>query len=324
MSIPFEKALRGSRAFALMSRDIKLGLSHAYMVISPDDDAVDSFFTLAAALIYCSNGNACMDCAPCRQVLHGNHADIAHFNINRTKIKVEDVSKGILADIDIKPLTDRKLYFVHRADLMLPAAQNKLLKTLEEPPEDVTIFLGVANESVMLETVRSRSHRIYLDAFDERTVYDELISGGLDERTAAIAAACSEGMLGKAKRIASDEEYLGLYDVALNLLRSLERSSDIVGLDAPLAQSKQLLPFLDVLSIVMRDMLVAKDDPDMLLSKHVAQDIIAISGGYSKQAIAKIILLINDLRKKLSLNVGAIAGIDSLLFSILEVKHKWQ
>lgn len=57
-------------------------------------------------------------------------------------------------------------------------AQNKLLKTLEEPPKDVTIFLGVANEASMLDTIKSRARAVAIDVFDEDVVYNALLSLG--------------------------------------------------------------------------------------------------------------------------------------------------
>lgn len=51
--ITFEKALRSSRAYGLIRNDFSSGLGHAYMVVSPDDEIVDEFFTLVAASVYC-------------------------------------------------------------------------------------------------------------------------------------------------------------------------------------------------------------------------------------------------------------------------------
>ena len=47
--ITFEKSLRASKAFSLISSDLKTGLGHAYMVVSPDDEIVDELFMLTAA-----------------------------------------------------------------------------------------------------------------------------------------------------------------------------------------------------------------------------------------------------------------------------------
>lgn len=321
--ITFEKSLRASKAFSLVESDLKVGLGHAYMVISPDDEIVDEFFMLTAASVYCHSHNACLDCAECKKVLHNNHPDIYHLYPVKDKIKVEDIEQ-LLDTVSVKPLSERKLYFIHRADLMNVQAQNKLLKTLEEPPSDVTIFLGVANESGMLDTIKSRARDIYMDLFDEDAVYDAMLLLGLDKEMSAIAAACSEGQLGKARKIAMSPKYADLYKSALYVLNNLSRSSDVVRVDGLIATEEDISGFLDVLSIILRDMLVAKQNKEMMLSKHVCEDIINLSGRYSTRALAEILQKVNAVRKKLSLNVSAIATIDDLLFSILEVRHKWQ
>ena len=321
--ITFEKSLRASKAFSLISSDLKTGLGHAYMVVSPDDEIVDELFMLTAASVYCASHDACLNCAECNKVLHNNHPDVFHLYPVKDKIKVEDI-EGLLDTVSVKSLSGRKLYFVHRADLMNVQAQNKLLKTLEEPPSDVTVFLGVANEAGVLDTIKSRTREIYVDVFDEDTVYDAMLALGIDSETCAIAAACSEGQLGKARKIAASPKYADLYKTALYVLENLSRSSDIVRVDGLIATEEDIQGFLDVFSIILRDMLVAKQNKEMMLSKHVGEDIINLSNRYSERAIAEIILKVNSVRKKLTLNVSAIATIDDLLFSILEVRHKWQ
>lgn len=61
-----------------------------------------------------------------------------------------------------KPIvSSKKVYVINDADLMTKEAQNCLLKTLEEPPEFVIIILVLANESKILNTVKSRCMRIF-------------------------------------------------------------------------------------------------------------------------------------------------------------------
>lgn len=319
----FENALKNSRAFKQIGSDLKSGLSHAYIIASGDDDVIDEFFTLIAAAIYCKKKHsACFDCPECRKVLHGNHEDVFHINEKRDKIKVEDVN-NMLSSVYIKSLSGRKLYFIHRADLMNVQAQNKLLKTFEEPPADVTFFLGVANESAMLDTVKSRARTVHLDIFDKEVIYSAMLALGCDEEMSAVASACSEGMLGKARKIATSPEYAEIYRSALNFMRGLNRSSDIVRFDGAIANSDNTGAFLDVLSIIVRDMMIIEDEPDMVLSKHVSGDIVTLAAKYSPLALAKILAVINDTRRQLSLNVSALSAIDNLLFAILEIRHKY-
>ncbi len=321
--ITFEKVLRASRAYGLIHNDFSSGLGHAYMVVSPDDEIVDEFFTLVAASVYCQNGNACLECSECRKVLHNNHPDIYHVFPTKDKIKVDDIEQ-MLDTVPVKPLSGHKIYFIHRADQMNAQAQNKLLKTLEEPPKDVTIFLGVANEASVLDTIKSRARVVAMDVFDEDVVYNALISLGIDENTCAVAAACSEGQLGKARKIALSPKYADLYKCAIYVLTNLARSSDVVRVDGIVTSESDLNGLLDVLSIILRDMLVCKKNQNLMLSKHLSSDIINLSGRYSERALAEILFKINTARRKLSLNVNATATVDDLLFSMLEAKHKWQ
>lgn len=321
--ITFEKALRDSRAYNLIHNDFSSGLGHAYMVVSPDDEIVDEFFTLVAASVYCTNHDACLACSECRKVLHNNHPDVYHVFPTKDKIKVDDVEQ-MLDTVSVKPLSGHKIYFVHRADQMNAQAQNKLLKTLEEPPKDVTIFLGVSNEASVLDTIKSRARTVAIDVFDEDVVYRALLSLGIDEPTCAIAAACSEGQLGKAHKIALSPKYADLYKCAIYLLTNLNRSSDVVKVDGIVASEQDLSGLLDVTSIILRDMLVCKQNQNLMLSKHLSADIINLSGRYSERALSEILFKINTARRKLSLNVNVMATVDDLLFSMLEAKHKWQ
>ncbi len=321
--ITFNKPLRNSRAYQLLRNDFGEGLGHAYMIVSADDEVVDEFFTLISASIFCEDHSACLQCTECSKVLHDNNPDIFHLYPTKDKIKVEDVS-SLLSQVSVKPLGEHKLYFVHRADLMNVQAQNKLLKTLEEPPKDVTIFLGVANEASMLDTIKSRARTVYIDIFDEQTIYDSLKNLGFDDELCAIACACSEGRLGNAKKIASSQEYADLYKSAVYLMSNLVKSTDIVRVDSLAITQKDMAGFLDILSIVIRDMLVAKSNESLVLSKHINNEIITLAGRYSERALAHILTKINDVRKKLSLNVNLSATIDDLLFTILEDRHKWQ
>lgn len=73
-------------------------------------------------------------------------------------ISVNDVRINICSDVSICPYGDgKKVYIVKNAERMNVAAQNALLKTLEEPPGYVSIFLLTKNKNVFLPTILSRA-----------------------------------------------------------------------------------------------------------------------------------------------------------------------
>lgn len=265
----------------------------------------------------------CLKCNECLKVLHGNHPDIVYLNAEGEKIKVGDV-KEFLSDLNVKAFSERKLYIVNRADLMSADAQNKMLKSLEEPPASVTFILGVKNEAFMLDTIKSRSRIIRMDLFDADTIYNSLVSSGCDEEKSRIAAACCEGMPGRAKDIAGSDEYAALYKTALDLLSGLKKSGDIAKFDSNRLMLDNFGDFLDVLTVVIRDVMLSAINESLVLSKMYLQQISALSSVYSADALAQIITLVSQTRKKLSLNISAQSALDSFLFSLLEVNFKWQ
>lgn len=322
--IEFQDALKKSRAYNLIKHDIDTGnLSHAYMVISPDVFAVQNLFRLIACAVYCKD--ACTTCPVCKKVLNGNHADVKFINEDGKKIKVEDVA-ALIEDTETKPFeSDNKLYFVNSADKMNPAAQNKLLKTLEEPQKAVSIFLGVGSESAILDTVKSRTKKITLDRFSADDIKAALISSGVAVGNATIAAACADGMLWRAKEIASNSAFSETFDRAIFILNNLKKSSDVASFLNDKTLDKDNLPvFLDALSIVLRDMIAAKTDKNLIMSKHKEWEIETLSKGFSLDALSNILYLVNEERKKLSFYVGSTGVVENLLLGILEVKYKCQ
>ena len=322
--IEFQDALKKSRAYNLIKHDIDTGnLSHAYMVISPDVFAVQNLFRLIACAVYCKD--ACTTCPVCKKVLNGNHADVKFINEDGKKIKVEDVA-ALIEDTETKPFeSDNKLYFVNSADKMNPAAQNKLLKTLEEPQKAVSIFLGVGSESAILDTVKSRTKKITLDRFSADDIHAALICSGGAVGNATIAAASADGMLWRAKEIASNSAFSETFDRAIFILNNLKKSSDVASFLNDKTLDKDNLPvFLDALSIVLRDMIAAKTDKNLIMSKHKEWEIETLSKGFSLDALSNILYLVNEERKKLSFYVGSTGVVENLLLGILEVKYKCQ
>lgn len=80
---------------------------------------------------------------------------------DKKEIIVEQVRNKIVNDVYVTPATgDYKVYIINDAQLLNVAAQNALLKTLEEPPKYVVIILIANNEKALLTTVLSRIKKV--------------------------------------------------------------------------------------------------------------------------------------------------------------------
>ena len=321
--IEFADALKSSRAYNLIKHDIDTGnLSHAYMVISPDTLALNNLFEIVACAVYCKD-DACLACTTCQRILHGNHADVKFINSDNKNLKVEDV-ESLIDDTGTRPFeSDHKLYFVFSADKMNAAAQNKLLKTLEEPQKTVTIVLGVSRESAMLDTVKSRTKKITLDRFSQEEISSALKEEGFPSDSAETAAACADGMLGRAKEIAEDKSFAENYAQTVNVFKNLKKSGDVASFLNEKVLDKERLPvFLDIASLIVRDMMAAKTDERLITNRRTAEEIKEMSQDYSLLALSNILYLINEERKKLNVYVSSVGVAENLLLGILEVKYK--
>lgn len=95
---------------------------------------------------------------------------------DKKEIIVEQVRNKIVNDVYIAPATGNyKVYVINDAHLLNTAAQNALLKTLEEPPKYVVIILITNNEKALLTTVLSRVKKVNFNKLSNSDIEAALI-----------------------------------------------------------------------------------------------------------------------------------------------------
>lgn len=118
---------------------------------------------LFAKMILCLNGedNYCGKCKSCLMFDDDNHSDYFEINKDSTEsIKIDEI-RNMQEKIIERPITSsKKVYIINNAENMTVEAQNCLLKTLEEPPEFITIILVANNENTILPTIKSRCTKV--------------------------------------------------------------------------------------------------------------------------------------------------------------------
>jgi hypothetical protein len=149
-------------------------LSHAYMVVGPEGPERDKMVQQLAAAMVCSQPNApCGQCRDCKKALGGIHPDITRLERQSEKGQLHreilvDQIRQITADAVVAPNeAARKVYIIAQADKMNLAAQNALLKALEEPPGHACFILCTTAADALLPTVRSRCVRLTEDERQE-------------------------------------------------------------------------------------------------------------------------------------------------------------
>lgn len=316
MNVRFFDVLMRSQAASKILNDVgENKLSHAYMIIGADRTALDSLFDIIGCAVFCKNG-ICLKCPECLRVLNRNHGDVIHIEPNPRSISVKEI-KALIDNAYLTPVEGgTRLIFIHGAESMTTEAQNKLLKILEEPPYGICFVLGVGNEAGVLDTVKSRSRKIYLDYFSEETLSDAL--GGGEE--ARIAAACAGGMLGRAEAVMNDGKFIETYREVEKLLVDMKKSKDVVKyVNSPLFSQNGINLTLDAAELIMREIMFRACGVETE-SADVAYD--GRFGDFGAEAAARIISELNDTRARLEAYCSPSAAAEKLLFTILEVKYK--
>lgn len=304
--------------------DLKSGaLSHAYLILSDDEKVRKATFKKISLAIFCKT--SCGECANCKKILSNNHINIRILD-GKNKIKVAEINE-LVDDTHILPIDgERKLYFIDNAELLDPRVQNKLLKTYEEPPKFVTIFLGASNESGLLSTIKSRGKRIYIEPFSSRAIYDELVDLGYDELISEEAASYSQGSMEKALLFVGDEKYKNIYEETFNTLMSLKNSSQIIDhLYKDIFSKDNIRLTLDFMEIFLSDIIKIITKSNLEKSTlNRDYDLTKLSKGLTLAGVSMALNAINDARKRLNYNVSTISVAEKVMFDILEAKYKWQ
>jgi len=304
--------------------DLKSGLiNHAYLIVSLDENLRKTAFTKFITSYFCPS--SCQTCTACKKIASNNHISVKVLD-GKNKIRVSDINE-LAEDTHILPIEgDRKFYFIDNANLLDPRAQNKLLKTYEEPPKYVTIFLGVSNEAGLLSTIKSRGKHIFLEPLTSRAIYNELVELGYDEIVSQEAASYAMGSLEKAMLFVGDQNYKYVYEETFNTLISLKNSSQIIDhLYKDIFSKENILLSLEFLEIFLSDIMkiIAKSNID-LLTLNRDYDLNLLAKSFTLAGASMALNAINDARERLKFNVSSTSVAEKVMFDLLEARYKWQ
>ncbi|MFV0516496.1 MAG: hypothetical protein ACK5MV_03800 [Aminipila sp.] len=133
-------------------------LSHAYIFEgdSCSDKVLIANSFIKAILCEEKSGEGCDLCVICNKINHGNHEDIIYLEADGKSIKDEAV-ENLQERLKKKPFFgERNIAIIKDADTMTIRAQNRLLKTLEEPYSGTIIILLSENIENLVQTILSR------------------------------------------------------------------------------------------------------------------------------------------------------------------------
>ena len=280
---------------------------HAYLFSSLDKELNNQVaLTFAKHLIY-TNSYACNECFGCAQFNKNSHPDF--ILIDQVSIKVDDVNK-IIDKLNTMPISSNyKVFVILNAENINEIAQNKLLKSLEEPNPKNIFILTSCKMDKLLPTVLSRLHKISVPKIgynDKLVIADEMSTQDINIKN------YSNESLTEIINFETNENYKKTVNTIKYIFENLKSSQDIpkVASSLPEHEKNLILPIIQKLFLsCLNNEQFFDNDLSMI-----------IKNTFSQKAIIQCLPLFEEAYKKQMSNVNFNYILDNLLFNILKEK----
>lgn len=223
-----------------------------------------------------------------------NSPDFSIIEPDGNSIKIEQI-REFQKKVSEKPIiSNKKVYIINDSDKMTVEAQNCLLKTLEEPPEFVTIILIGSNENSFLSTIKSRCMILHFEKISDEQIQKYLQDNHQTEINSKIMLEACQGSIGKALEIKDKQE---LYQNTEQVVNSLERKDKI-----------------DILN--MSDFIYKSKDDKLEILNYM--NVLFINLAKMNSKYADCIAIVEETKRRLQSNANYDMCIDNLLLSLWE------
>ncbi len=269
--------------------------SHSYLFIGTQGIGKKLIAIEFAKMILCTDENKyCNKCKSCIEFDTNNNPDFKMIEPDGNSIKIEQI-REFQNKVAEKPIiSNKKVYIINDSDKMTREAQNCLLKTLEEPPEYVTIILIGANESAFLSTIKSRCMILHFDKIPNEEIEKYLEENYKTKINSNIIIKAFQGSIGRAIELKEKQDE---YEKIEQIIYNLEKKDkiDILNMSEIIYKTKdEKTEILDYINIVLSDL------------------------ARKKSKYANCIQIVEETKKRLKSNANYDMNIDNMLFKLWE------
>ncbi|MFD9703136.1 DNA polymerase III subunit delta' [Lentzea sp. NPDC059081] len=208
-------------------------MTHAWLFTGPPGSGRSSTARAFAGALQCvvtDDRPGCGECNGCRTTLHGTHADVRVVAPEGLSISVAEM-RSLVQISARRPTSGRwQVVIIEDADRLTEGAANALLKAVEEPPER-TVFLLCApsdHPDDVSVTIRSRCRLVSLGSPRPAAIASALedVDGVAPEMAQWAASVCG-GHVGRARRLAVDEQSRARREAVLRIPLALRKPADV-------------------------------------------------------------------------------------------------
>ena len=252
---------------------------HAYLLLGPSQVGKTTLGRAFAQALLCSHvgPRPCGECRACRLMARAGHPDFrlvqplsrdrdGEMAVDRANgmLRVEQAAE-VIHDAGLRPVeAARRVFLVQDVHTANPGFGNKLLKTLEEPPDHVVLILTALDRDSVLPTIVSRCQVMELRPVDEVTIRTALRRDHqVDDAQATLLARLANGRVGWALQQLADADGGRSRQEQLDELQRLIVGSRVERLAfadklASGRNNQQLFPMLALWTTWWRDVMLAQ------------------------------------------------------------------
>ena len=239
------------------------------------------------------------------------------------ELSPKSVLRDMLETVSVKSFEDgAKVILIPNAEKMNAAAQNCLLKTLEEPPEATVFFLMTDQPAALLPTVVSRCRVVRFHPLSVEDCAARLVALGERADDAAKKARMAEGCVGRALEI--DEQQLSLRQQLTRDVFSVHHPADILPVVNAYKEDKERQKqAMDTLECAVRDILVAQAGGMSLADAGYDRQAQSYAAAVPLSGGLALMEKVTHARMMMQSNVAFASAMESVLLQISEEYAKW-
>lgn len=163
-------------------------ISSAWLFSGPAGTCRHEAAVLLAQSILCEkqDGLACEECRTCRRVENGTFADLIILSGAEKAISKDDIDslQERFSKTALEKGSGQRVYIIENAENASIAAQNSMLKFLEEPGSGITAILTTDNINRLLPTIISRCTVLTFVPAGSGVLYEDALQEGIDPQNA--------------------------------------------------------------------------------------------------------------------------------------------
>jgi len=317
------------RTLSLLDTNLKSGrVPHAYLITGPQKVGKSTLALKISQAVNCTSPDRpCGSCQSCIKIAQGKHSDISHVYVakDKTEISIEQI-KDVQRAASLKPFEGKfRVFIIGNADHLSTEAANRLLKTLEEPPDQVLFILTTSKPEDILQTIFSRCALIEMEKPKASSIAALLEKSYSQEHgRAEYLARISRGAVGWAVDCCSNERLLAKREETLKDLLRLEKEpwDERFAFAAELASGygkskEELYDTLSLWESVWRDIiLIRSGESGQIFNVDVETELKEAASFYDDEACVGAIKSLEETWLRLEQNANPRLTLEVLMLSL--------